>query len=137
MLILLERVLACYLPAPDGHAVRVDSVRLEADTVELRLHAPEAARWLSGSLPVRIRVAETAETHSILSLELPLLPALGRLVGAGLRTAVGRRLGELLTRRLGEGVQVEGDRIVLHHAALARRLLRGEPPDASQPEAPR
>ena len=65
---------------------------------------------------------ETAQT---------LLPFLERilnalLAGRGLSLLPQARIDEWLREKLGEGVRLEGERVVIEHAALAARLRRGK-----------
>lgn len=103
--------------------LRLAAVRLRPEGVELRVAVRQAPAFLAGTYPVWVRVEETTPERTWCRLELPRTPGLSRLLHEALRRLPGQPLNDMLQRLLGEGVRLEGERVVLEHAALAERLL--------------
>lgn len=121
---LLQRLLVRALPpAMQGGAIAVTDVRLEADALVLHVSVAGAGGLIRGEQELRLTIVETNPERSRLALELPRAPGLGGLVNLGLRALPPQWLNEVLARRFGDAVSLQGEFVVLEHRPLIRRLL--------------
>jgi hypothetical protein len=109
---------------PGGPPIKVRRIDLHPEGADLHLSLPAEVPLPQGTYRLRLRVETTGPERTVCAVELPDTPALGRMMGLGLKRLPSRLLQPLLERLLGEGVRLEGDRLILEHRALLRQKLK-------------
>ncbi|MDH4247912.1 MAG: hypothetical protein OEW39_08850 [Deltaproteobacteria bacterium] len=122
---LARRPLRRTLSVPILGALEVgpESVRLEAEGVEIAMSYQGGSTLPKGHLNLRLSVVRSTPEETELAFDQAPLGMLAKLGGAGL---IGKMLVGPLQKYFGEGVRLEGVNLVLVHApVLAKVLGRG------------
>ena len=123
MLPLLAQVLNIALREQEEHQrLRLESVRLLPQTVELELGLHGVTAPLNGSYLLQLHVRESTPLHTVCEPAWRQAGGLGKLVGLGARLLPRAMLNEALQRLLGGWLRVDGERIVIDHAGLMTAL---------------
>ena len=101
--------------------VGAESVRLLPEGVDVTVGYRGGRTLPQGRHTLRLRVVRSTPEETELALEQAALGMLAKLGGEGL---LGKILAGPLQKRLGEGVRMAGNNIVLVHGPLLERLTR-------------
>ena len=97
-------------------------------TLELAVHA--LGGLVSGAPRIRLELLATSPERTECRWQWGEGGGIARLAGRGLSLFPQEKIDEWVREKLGEGVRVEGERVVFEHAALAARLRRQGDPDS-------
>ena len=133
LIYLLERLLGLVLAARKRSAgagtsrgkVELGPVRLTGTGAVIDLELSALGGLVSGAVPLQVDVVSTTPERTVLRWRLG-AGGLAGLAGAGLGLVPKPILDGMVRSWLGEGVQLEGDRVVLDHRDLLRRLAKGK-----------
>ena len=125
LLALLERLARAALAA-GVHAgpVHLAGVEPAPDGATLLLGLRGLGGLLSTTVRVRLTIQQVGEQRTRCAVSLPDAGGLGRLLGSGLNKLPRPLLAQALARVAGDAVTLDGDSLVLDHAALLARLRR-------------
>lgn len=120
---LLERLARTALAVRPGVGpVRLAGVESHPDGATLLLRVHGVGGLLNATVPVRLTIQRVEADRTRCGVSLPRHQGVSRLLGAGLQRLPPHLLQPVLSRAFGEAATLEGDTLVLHHGALARRL---------------
>jgi len=125
LLALLERLARAALAA-GAHAgpVHLAGVEPAPDGATLLLGLRGLGGLLNTTVRVRLTIQEVGAQRTRCAVSLPNAGGLGRLLGSGLNRLPRPLLAQALARVAGDAVTLEGDSLVVDHAALLARLRR-------------
>jgi hypothetical protein len=130
----LERILNALLAAraPAREAARGFSpawglrrVALDPRGATLELAVSALGGLVAGSPRIRLEILSTSPDRTECRWHWSANERMSRLAGRGLSLLPREQLERWLRDHLGEGVRLEGERLVLEHAVLAARFRRG------------
>ena len=123
----LERLLGMALEARlrgrgEGK-VKLSAVRLHGEGAVIEVELSALGGLVSGAVPIQLDIVSTSPERTVLRWSAG-AKGLAQLAGAGLGMIPRPVLDGLVRSWLGEGVQLEGDRVTLDHRELLRRVTR-------------
>jgi len=123
LLLLLGHLTQRLLAARGGRGpVRLAGVELERERIHLLFAVEGLTRLLDGPHRVTLTLRDTAPERSVFRVSGPDDRPAGRLLGLGARWLPRRALNRVLAAWLGPALRVEGDDLIVFHAALLRTL---------------
>lgn len=105
---------------PDTFGLRHIALHPGGATVDLSVHA--MGGLITASPKLRLEVLSTSPERTELRWTLGEGGGLSRLAGRGLSLVPQEKIDEWIRERVGDGVRVHGDRVVLEHATLIARF---------------
>ena len=123
ILVLIEQLANIWLSAgPIGGDITVARVRVQGGALELEIAVTGKGELINGKYPVRLVVESTSLEKTQLKIDLPAAKGLGKLMNMGLKAISGKLVNDWLERTLQGAVTLEGENLVVHHAAMLARL---------------
>ena len=128
LLILLESLANRVLQTGSaGKKFRLAAIHLTGESITLALELSGMAGPLNGRYQLALSPRESTPETTRCDFTLGSDGILGKLVKHGEKLIPRPLLNEALLHFFGEGLRIEGDQVMIDHAALVRTLLSGKP----------
>lgn len=96
----------------------------DGDKVQTKGMGLGMAQLFEGRFLIKLTVEETTPEETRFSLQTPASRGMEKLLNLGLKTFSGGLVNDMLARHGGEGLRLEGDKLVLEHDKIINRLLK-------------
>ena len=122
---LINRALAA---RAEGQRIYPARIEMAADEVrvELRVSGIAALAARNPRIELRLRILSTSAEQTVCAWSWGEREGLSRLIGKGISLVPQEMVDDAMRRFLGQGIRLEGERLILHHAELAAHWFGGE-----------